>query len=387
ARGPVLYWQDYEMPAAFDHASIHALLRDRRLGRAVPREVPDHLQAWSALEQYSLLELEPPEHTNLRARVLRAFTSARVARLAPEIEGIAAELIARLPSGPFDVIAQYCTALPVRVIARLLGVPEAAGPDLLRWSGAMVAMYQAGRTRAVEDAAEAAAKAFTAFIQQHIAAKRAYPSQDLISHLAAQRDLPDGALCATCVLLLNAGHEATVHTLGNAVRTVIAAGHPTITNALVEEALRYDPPLHVFTRRVYQPVEVPGATLTPGQDIALVLGAAGRDPLICPEPDLFNPLRAAPHLAFGGGLHFCLGAALARLELQIGLTALFAAYPNLRLAQAARYADSYHFHKHDQLIVQGQCPDRRLGTRPAQPSCPCGRRAFWQPIRAALWWI
>ncbi|MEM8578480.1 MAG: cytochrome P450 [Pseudomonadota bacterium] len=352
ARGPALFWQDYEMPAVFDHAGVHALLRDRRLGRAAPRDVPAHLQAWDALEQWSLLELEGAAHRDLRGRVLRAFTSARVAHLAPEIEGIARDLISDFPNGPFDLIGAYCTGLPVRVIARLLGVPEAAGPDLLRWSDAMVAMYQAGRTRAVEDAAESAAQEFTAFLRSHIARKRAAPGHDLISNLAAQPDLSEAALIGTCVLLLNAGHEATVHTLGNAVRAIVAAGRPPITDALVEEVLRYDPPLHVFTRHVYEPVDVPGGTLQPGSQVALVLGAAGRDPAICADPDRFDPQRPAPHLAFGGGIHFCLGAPLARLELKIGLTALLHAHPHLRLTEAPHYADSYHFHKHDRLMVE-----------------------------------
>ncbi|MEL7126926.1 MAG: cytochrome P450, partial [Pseudomonadota bacterium] len=159
ARGPVLWWEAYGMYAAFDHATVHALLRDRRLGRAVPgRGAPaPHLADFDALERHSLLELEPPAHTRLRRLVLHAFTSRRITGLAGDISEICADLLGSLPAGPVDLIPAYCQQVPVRVIARLLGVPEDMGPDLLRWSAAMVAMYQAGRTRTTEEAANAAA--------------------------------------------------------------------------------------------------------------------------------------------------------------------------------------------------------------------------------------
>ncbi|MEL6565866.1 MAG: cytochrome P450 [Pseudomonadota bacterium] len=363
ARGPVLWWEAYGMHAAFDHATVHALLRDRRLGRAVPgRAAPaPHLADFDALERHSLLELEPPAHTRLRRLVLHAFTSRRIAGLAGDISEICADLLGTLPAGPVDLIPAYCQQVPVRVIARLLGVPEDMGPDLLRWSAAMVAMYQAGRTHTTEEAANAAAAEFTTFLRGYIEERRADPRDDLITELIAAEDggetLSHDEMIGTCVLLLNAGHEATVHSLGNAVKCLIEQGQthalgPDQVAATVEETLRFDPPLHMFTRHVYDTVTLGDVTLQKGDEVALMLGAAGRDPAVYDAPHAFDPTRQAPaHLAFGGGLHFCVGAPLARLELQIALPLLFQAHPTLRLAEQPRYADSYHFHKLDRLIV------------------------------------
>ena len=364
AAGPVMFWQDYGMLAAFDHATVHALLRDRRLGRAVPgrTEAPAHLGAFDAVERHSLLELEAPAHTRLRRLVLHAFTSRRIAGLAGDITDICADVLAHLPDGSFDLIPAYCQHVPVRVIARLLGVPEAMGPDLLRWSAAMVAMYQAGRTREIEDAANTAAGEFATFLRGYIEERRSDPRDDLITELIAAEE--DGArlspdeMIGTCVLLLNAGHEATVHSLGNAVKCLIETGTtgaltPDRIEGTVEELLRFDPPLHMFTRYAYERIEVGGHVLEPGDEIALMLGAAGRAPDVFNDPHRFDPDRPKPaHLAFGGGVHFCVGAPLARLEMQIALPALFALAPNLQVAEPPKFADAYHFHKLDRLMVR-----------------------------------
>lgn len=363
---PVAFWDDYGMLAAFDHATVHSLLRDKRLGREVPKDlrkpVPEHLQQFDLIEQHSMLEKEGDTHRRLRGLVLRAFTSRRIANLQGDIVEICEDLINRFPKGEFDLIPAYCTQLPVRVIARLLGVPEEHGDDLLRWSNAMVAMYQANRSRAIEDAANTAAKEFSAFLRSYIETRRNAPGDDLITNLiAAEEDgtkLSTDELIGTCVLLLNAGHEATVHSMGNAVKTLLE--HQCSPELLsveniaetTEELLRYDPPLHIFTRYAYEDIEVCGIPLKKGKEIALVLGSAGRCEHIWDQPDHFSPSKnSKSHVAFGGGLHFCVGAPLARLELQIGLKMLFDACPNLKLAQTPRYADSYHFHKLEQLII------------------------------------
>ncbi|MGC1495584.1 MAG: cytochrome P450 [Sulfitobacter sp.] len=364
--GPVLFWQDYGMYAAFDAATVQALLRDRRLGRAPPqgaRQYPDRMADWALVEAHSMLELEPPRHTRLRGLVLRAFTSRRIAALRPDIEDITAELLANLPDEPFDLIPAFCTQLPVRIIARLLGVPEDIWPDLLRWSNTMVAMYQANRSRAIEDAANQAAREFTVFLRGYVHQRRNDPRDDLITHLiAAEEDgekLSTDELIGTCILLLNAGHEATVHSLGNAVKCLLEnATDPALLGpdhiaATVEELLRFDPPLHMFTRFAYEDIVLGDITVKKGNEIALMLGSAGRDPALFDDPEVFAPLRPAkPHAAFGGGLHFCVGAPLARLELQIALPALFAHVPGMRLAEVPRYADAYHFHKLDRLRVR-----------------------------------
>lgn len=365
-RGPVLYWEEFAMPAVFDHATIHRLLRAPKLGREAPTGTPcpygAKLGAFAALEAHSMLALEGARHKRLRALVLRAFTSARAARLAPQIEALCHQLIDRFEAAPFDLLSAYCTPVPAQTIAALLGVPGDRMPELVRWSNAMVRMYQPNPSAAIESAAETAARDFTAFLHDHIAQRRRAPGEDLISELIAVETegsrLSQAELISTCVLLLNAGHEATVHALGNSIalllrrpwdRAWLAQGQIAAT---VEELLRYDPPLHMFMRYVYEDIDVQGQTIGAGQEIALVLGAAGRDPQVWAQPDRFDPLRPAHgHLAFGGGVHFCLGAPLARLEMQIALRILFERCPELRLAEAPRYAPTYHFHGLQSLIV------------------------------------
>ncbi|MEM8773300.1 MAG: cytochrome P450, partial [Pseudomonadota bacterium] len=149
ALGPIVWWDEYDLPAAVSFAAISKLLRERRLGREPidPIAFPEHTAAFYAIEAHSMLELEPPRHTRLRGLVLRAFTKRRIEALGPEIEALCYELIDAFPDGPFDLITHYAQDIPVRIIARLLGVPESMSPDLLRWSNAMVGMYQARRTR------------------------------------------------------------------------------------------------------------------------------------------------------------------------------------------------------------------------------------------------
>ena len=365
ALGPLVHWDDYGLPCAVSHAAVNAILRDRRFGRERRDRPPppDHLRPFYAIDDHSMLELEPPRHTRLRGLVLRAFTARRIAALEPRIAALAHELIDGFPAGPFDLLPAFARQIPVVVIARLLGVPEAMKDQLLVWSHAMVAMYQAGRTRAVEDAAAAAAHDFAAFLRDHVEARRARPADDLITQLVAAKEggaqLSTDEMIATCVLLLNAGHEATVHAIANGIRTILLAGGPRDwlapdrVEATVEEILRIDPPLHLFTRIAYEPVEVTGHVFAPGDEVACLLAAANRDPGHWDAPHRFQPARPAkPQSAFGAGLHFCLGAPLARLEMRVALPILFARHPGLRLAAPPAYADSYHFHGLAALMVR-----------------------------------
>ena len=358
ALGPVVWWEDYGLPCAVSFAAVNAILRDRRFGREVPPEqqspVAEHLRPFYEVEAHSMLELEPPRHTRLRRLVVQGFTSARIAALAPQIEALAHRLIDAFPDGAFDLLPAFARPLPVVVIARLLGIPEAATEDLLRWSNAMVAMYQAGRTRTDEDRAVCATQEFVGFLRDHISTRRRVPGNDLISELIAARDagdrLSEDELISTCILLLNAGHEATVHSIGNGVRVLLETGALAQAarpdNApLVEEILRFDPPLHMFRRWAYADIEVMGHSFARGDEVACLLAAANRDPRHWDQPDRFAPDRAIkPHQAFGAGLHFCVGAPLARLELQIGFRALALRCPALHLAGEPCVADTYHFH-------------------------------------------
>lgn len=365
AIGPFFHWADYNLVCTGSAAAVNAIFRDRRFGRepVTPPPVPPHLAPFYAVEAHSMLELEPPRHTRLRNLVLRAFTSRRIAALEPEITALATELVQSFPRGDFDLLQAFAQPLPVRIIARLLGVPENMAPDLLRWSNAMVGMYMAGRTREMEAKAVAATEAFVAFLHAYIEDRRARPADDLITQLiAAEMEgdrLSTDELISTCILLLNAGHEATVHTIGNGVKTLLetrsplTALDPENVEATVEEILRFDPALHMFTRWAYDEVEVMGHRFRRGDQVGLLLAAANRDPGTWNRPDRFLPARPVkPHASFGAGLHFCVGAPLARLELQVALPILFRHHPGLTLAAKPAYAAVYHFHGLKALSVR-----------------------------------
>ena len=365
AEGPFFHWADYDLTCTGNAAAVNAIFRDRRFGRepVEPIAFPPHLAPFYAVEAHSMLELEPPRHTRLRNLVLRAFTSRRIAGLAPDITALATELATAIPSGNSDLLKTFAQPLPVRIIARLLGVPEDMAPDLLRWSNAMVGMYMAGRTRETEDRAVAATEAFVAFMRSYVDERRKRPADDLITQLIAAESegekLSTDELITTCILLLNAGHEATVHTIGNGVKTLLETGTPLSAlapdaiEATVEEILRFDPALHMFTRWAYEDVEVMGHTFHRGDQVGLLLAAANRDPGVWDHPDRFNPSRPVkPLVTFGAGLHFCVGAPLARLELQIALPILFQHNPGLTLAAPPAYGDVYHFHGLKALAVR-----------------------------------
>ena len=201
-----------------------------------------------------------------------------------------------------------------------------------------------------------------AFIRSYVEQRRARPADDLITSLIEAEEagerLTTDELITTCILLLNAGHEATVHTLGNGVKALLETGTPPSAlaadaiAATVEEILRFDPALHMFTRWVYADVTVLGQAFRRGDQVALLLAAANRDPGVWTDPARFDPARPPkPHASFGAGLHFCVGAPLARLELVTALPILFSRLPGLRLAEAPRYADVYHFHGLRRLMV------------------------------------
>lgn len=357
AAGPLVWWKEYDMPVAAGLEAVAAILKDRRFGREVPRPWPPHLAPFAAIESHSMLELDPPRHTRLRGLVSRAFTSRASARLAPGLEALCHHLIDAFPEGAFDLLPAYAQPIPVMTIARLLGLPQEDAPHLLRWSHAMVAMYQAGRDRAVEDAAAAASTEFADHLRAAIEGKRAAPADDLLSDLVAVRDgtdrLSEEELISTAVLLLNAGHEATVHAIGNTVAGLLARGlRPDDPERTVEETLRHDPPLHLFTRHAIEPATVGGHRFEAGDPVACLLGAANRDPTAFEAADVLDPARPPrQHAAFGAGAHFCVGAPLARLELRAALKTLFERCPGLRLAEPPRFAPTYHFHGLTRLMV------------------------------------
>jgi len=366
AGGDFAFWEDYGLPVATTFEAVSAVLKHRRLGRAVPEErrqpVAPGMEAFHAVEAHSMLETEPPEHTRLRRLVLKAFTTNRIQMMAPGISQTADRLIDAFPAGPFDLLDAYARLLPVIVIARLLGVPEDKAPDLLAWSNAMVAMYQARRDAAIEAAAAKAAAAFSGYMREYVESRRGRPSDDLLSDLIAAEEAGDrlttDEMIGTCILLLNAGHEATVHTIGNAVRLLVDhrdrgdALAPEHIAGTVEECLRFDPPLHLFTRHVYEPVTIMDQSFAPGDEIGCLLASANRDDAVWPDGEKFDPFRAPrQNVAFGAGIHFCVGAPLARLELQIALPVLFARCPKLQLTEEPWVANLYHFRGLERLTV------------------------------------
>ena len=335
---------------ASGHAEAGAVLRDRRLGRVFAPRTPDaDWDTFNWLHADSILDSEPPKHTRLRRLVAGAFGRGHVQRLAPRIQELAEGLLAELPDGEFDVIEHYAEPLPVLVIAELLGVPEADRHHLRPWSQAIVRMYEVGRTPADEKAAREACGAFAAYVEELAAHRAEAPGDDLLTDLVTARDGSDRLsaheLVATAVLLLNAGHEASVNGFGNGLHSwLTAADHAAVDVAddaavsrLVEEFLRHDSPLHLFERTAKEPADVAGVAFEPGDKVAALLGAANRDPAVFAEPDRFDPTRDPnPHLAFGAGIHFCIGAPLARLELEISVRTMLARFPDLVVVEARR---------------------------------------------------
>ncbi len=364
---PVFYWEDFGYWSFVGHEDVNRLLRDRTFGRENPDGPPApqnsgpraHVAYFDAVEAHSLLEREPPVHTRLRTLVNRAFVSRQVERLRPRIEQLAHHLIDGFEhEKQVDLLPAFATPIPLMIIADMLGIDHAMGAQLVGWSHDMVAMYMHGRTREHELQAANSAREFADFIRSESRSRIGTAKDDLLTLLAEAgangEKLTEDELVSTAILLLNAGHEATVHQMGNAVKTILQSGQDARTlfadikaaEDTVEETLRFDAPLHMFTRYVYRPTELAaGVVLKPGDQVALLLGAANRDPAAYENAGAFKPGRSdQKNVTFGAGIHFCIGAPLARLEMQVGLKVLFERLPDLHLAEQPRYRDSYHFH-------------------------------------------
>jgi cytochrome P450 len=369
---PVFFWEELGHWCFARYQDVSALLRDRRFGRKILHvatreelgwpETPPHLRPFYAFEEHSLLELEPPVHTRLRGFINPSFLPRQIARLQPRIDRLANDLIDRFPADrKADFIKSFAEPVPVMVIAGFLGVPEAMAPQILSWSHDIVAMYQARRDRGIEDRAVAATIAFSSYMRGLLTERRCAPGEDFLSQLATARDeqgtaLTEDELVTTAILLLNAGHEATVHALGNGVQALLQHGTSLdfLNNpaACCEEMLRFDTPLHMFKRYALEDVEYGGLALRKGEQIGLLLGSANRDGEKFPDAADFLPSRSPnQHVSFGGGIHFCIGAPLARLEMQTALRVLFERLPELRLDGRARYRDTWHFHALESLPV------------------------------------
>lgn len=326
----------------FDHASVNAVLRDRRLGRIWrDKEPADRFEPFNLLHRNQMMENEPPQHTRLRRLVAGAFARGHVERLRPRVRELAADLLSVVDPERFDVIEEYAEPLPVLVIAELLGVPTELAPRLRAWSQAIVRMYEVAPSEQHKDAAVQAASDFAETVRELARARAADPRDDLVSDLVAAREgdarLSEDEVVASAVLLLNAGHEASVNVFGNGLVAMLERGlrpEPDDVPACVEEMLRFDPALHLFERTATADVRVGEVTVREGEVIAALIGAANRDPAVFDEPDELRPTRDPnPHLAFGAGVHFCLGAPLARMELAESLALLWRRMPGLRMVE------------------------------------------------------
>jgi unspecific monooxygenase len=338
--GPVAWHEPSATYLTFDHATASAVLRDRRLGRIwTDREPAAALEPFNLLHRNQMMENEPPAHTRLRRLVVGAFNRGHVERLRPRVRELAVQLLSEVDRSGFDVVGEYAEPLPVLVIAELLGVPTGLAPQLRAWSQAIVRMYEPAPDQSVVDAAVAAASEFADTVRELARARADEPRADLVSDLVAAQDgeggLSEDEVVASAVLLLNAGHEASVNVFGNGLVSLLRSGArptPDQVPTCVEEMLRYDSALQLFSRTATEAVRIGDVTVEPGQRIAALLGAANRDPAVFADADTFRPDRDPnPHLAFGAGVHFCLGAPLARMELVESLGLLLRELPGLQL--------------------------------------------------------
>lgn len=354
--GKPVWHEQTGMFLAARHTDANAVLRDKSLGRIfTPRTPEDEWFDFNWLHADSILDSEPPKHTRLKSLISKAFNPTTIRALQPDIDRLATGLLDAAErqlgdTGEFDLIGDIAEPLPVKVIAFMLGFPESDEHLLRPWSQAIVKMYEVSPTEQHRVEARAAAHEFAEYVHTLMVERKANPGSDLISVLSAVEDdgrtLSTHELIATCVLLLNAGHEASVNGFGNGA--VAALQRPDALQPLrddprgvgptaVEEFLRFDAPLQLFERTATADTEIGGVRIETGQKIAALLGSANRDESVFEDPTTMNLSRPRnPHIGFGAGIHFCIGAPLARLEMNVLLPAVFERFPHLELTQTAQ---------------------------------------------------
>jgi unspecific monooxygenase len=355
-RGRVTYYEPTDQWLVPRHADVSALLRDRRLGRTYQHRFthedfgrtappPEH-EPFHTLNDHGMLDLEPPDHTRIRRLVSKAFTPRTVEQLKPYVSKLAGELVDRLvAAGGGDLLTDVAEPLPVAVIAEMLGIPESDRAPLRPWSADICGMYELSPSEDTAARAVRASVEFAEYLRELIAARRKEPGDDLISGLIAAHDdedrLTEQEMISTAVLLLNAGHEATVNATVNGwwalfrnpdQLAALRADHSLIPSA-VEELMRYDTPLQLFERWVLDEIEIDGTTVPRGAEIAMLFGSANHDPDVFADPERLDLTRADnPHISFSAGIHYCIGAPLARIELAASMRALLERAPTLALA-------------------------------------------------------
>lgn len=355
---PVSFFEPTGQWLIAGHADVNALLRDRRLGRSYAhvatdeefgREpAPEFQEPFWRVINAGMLDVEPPIHTRLRRLVSKAFTPRMVESLRPRVRAIVEDLVDTfVAKGGGDLIAEVAEPLPVTVIAEMLGIPSEDRHLLRPWSADICGMYELNPSDQAQHTAVRAASEFSDYLRE--LAKRPY-GDDLISALAQVEGLTEDELVGTCVLLLNAGHEATVNVTGNGWwslfrnpdQLVRLRDDPSLLPTAVEELMRYDTPLQMFERWVLEDIEVGGVTIPRGVEVGLLFGSANRDPAVFADPDTLDVGRQDnPHISFGAGIHFCLGAPLARIELIESFGTLLRKAPNLELRAEPTWNPGY----------------------------------------------
>ncbi|HSL11103.1 MAG TPA: cytochrome P450 [Actinomycetota bacterium] len=373
---PVLHHEETDHWLVSRFADVNALLRDRRFGRTYlhlashaemghPDDRPGTEAFWHLIRN-GILDMEPPDHTRVRRLVAKAFTPKMVGSLRAPIARRTAELVdAVRGAGEFDLIREIAEPLPVWVIAELLGVPERDRGHLRPWSADICRMYELAPSDEDVRIASAASIEFSGYLRDLSRARRAHPTGDLISELALVVDegerLTEDELIGTCVLLLNAGHEATVNVTGNGWWALfrnedqlarLRADRSLVPTA-IEELMRFDTPLQMFERWVLEDVEVEGVRIPRGAELGLLFGSANRDPSAFRDPDVLDVARTPnPHVTFGAGIHFCLGAPLARVELEASFSTVLDRLPDLELVDEPRWKRNYIIRGLEELRVR-----------------------------------
>jgi cytochrome P450 len=380
AEAPVTYFAPADQWLVSRHADVDALLRDRRLGRSYLQVAtheefgrqpdPEYLEPFWRVVRGGMLDVEPPDHTRLRRLVGKAFTPRMVAQLQPMVVRTAERLVGDLldagsDGSPVDLLSIVAEPLPVTVIAEMLGVPDADRHLLRPWSADICGMYELNPTREAADLAVKACIEFGDYLRDLAKSRRAHPGDDLISALTQVVEsgdvLTEDELVGTCVLLLNAGHEATVNMTGNGwwslfrnpdQLAVLRSDLEGVLPGALEELMRWDTPAQMFERWVLADIEVGGVRIPRGAEVALLFGSANRDPEVRPDPEVLD-VRRSPntHLSFGVGAHYCLGAALARIELTASYGALLRRAPAMELAAEPQWKPGYVLRGLEELRV------------------------------------
>lgn len=354
---------------AATHRDANEVLRNKGLGRIYKDRIPEsEWQVFNWLHSDSILDSEPPKHTRLRGLVLKAFNRNRIEGMREDVSRITNSLLDEIAkrAGDFDLIADYAEPLPVKVIALLLGFPPEDEHLLRPWSQSIVKMYEVNPPIDHQREAQKAAQEFADYVQGLMESRKRDPKNDLITELTQVHEAGDRLstheLIATCVLLLNAGHEASVNGFGNGMvsllknpdqRNLLFSKPDQFSETAIEEFLRFDSPLQYFERTATSDIEISGVRVKEGQKIVSLLGSANRDDSVFADADSFDISRQPnPHIGFGAGIHFCIGAPLARMEMSVSLPALIKRFPNLELASEPVRRPTFSLRGYEKVSVK-----------------------------------